>query len=87
MTDVDAQPAALAPVPHSFAGYLRSFGPGIVIVLTLTGLKLLGLPPEVVGIIGAGLLILGPVAWGLVRQSRGLPAFETIHLPNDHRDH
>jgi uncharacterized membrane protein YfcA len=60
---------------------------GIVIVLTLTGLKLLGLPPEVVGIIGAGLLILGPVAWGLVRQSRGLPAFETIHLPNDHRDH
>lgn len=37
MTDVDAQPAALAPVPHSFAGYLRSFGPGIVIVLTWLG--------------------------------------------------
>ena len=43
---------------------------GIVIVLTLTGLKMLGVAPEVVGIIGAGLLILGPVFWGFVRQSR-----------------
>lgn len=51
---------------------------GIVIVLTLTGLKMLGVAPEVVGIIGAGLLILGPVFWGFVRQSRGLPAFESI---------
>jgi uncharacterized membrane protein YfcA len=49
---------------------------GIVIVLTLTGLKMLGMPPELVGIIGAGLLILGPVVWGFVRQTRGLPAFE-----------
>ena len=51
---------------------------GIVIVLSLTGLKMLGVPPEWVGMIGAALLILGPVAWGLVRHSRGLPAFDRM---------
>ena len=61
---------------------------GIVIVLTLTGLAMLGLSPELVGIIGAGLLILGPVIWGFIRQSRGLPPFETIPVPtpSDTRD-
>ncbi|MET0837669.1 MAG: sulfite exporter TauE/SafE family protein [Marmoricola sp.] len=49
---------------------------GIVIVLTLTGLKMLGVPPGWVGIIGAGLLLLGPLAWGFLRQRRGLPAFD-----------
>jgi uncharacterized membrane protein YfcA len=49
---------------------------GIVIVLTLTGLKMLGVPPEIVGLIGAGLLLLGPLAWGFVRQRRGIPAFD-----------
>lgn len=49
---------------------------GIVIVLTLTGLKMLGVPPEWVGIIGGGLLLLGPLAWGAIRQRRGLPAFD-----------
>ena len=49
---------------------------GIVVVLTLTGLTLLGVPPIAVGIIGAGLLLLGPLAWGFVRQTRGLPAFD-----------
>lgn len=49
---------------------------GIVIVLTLTGLKMLGMPPEWVGILGAGLLLLGPLAWGAIRQSRGLPPFD-----------
>ncbi len=49
---------------------------GIVIVLTLTGLKMLGVSPAAVGIIGAGLLLLGPLAWGWVRQHRGLPAFD-----------
>lgn len=49
---------------------------GIVIVLSLTGLKLLGVSPELVGIIGAGLLLLGPLAWGFVRQTRGLPPFD-----------
>jgi uncharacterized protein len=49
---------------------------GIVIVLFLTGLKMLGLPPEWVGIIGAGMLLLGPLAWGFVRQAHGLPNFD-----------
>ena len=49
---------------------------GIVIVLTLTGLTMLGVPAEVVGITGAGLLLLGPLAWGFIRQSRGLPPFD-----------
>jgi hypothetical protein len=51
---------------------------GIVIVLALTGLKMLGVAPEWVGIIGAGMLLLGPLLWGFVRQSRGLPAFDNI---------
>jgi uncharacterized membrane protein YfcA len=51
---------------------------GIVIVLTLTGLTLLEVPPEYVGLIGAALLILGPLAWGGVRRMHGLPPFETI---------
>src|SRR5512139_797235 len=54
---------------------------GIVIVLTLTGLKMLGVPPEVVGIIGAAMLLLGPLIWGFIRQSRGLPAFDSIPVP------
>jgi len=49
---------------------------GIVIVLSLTGLTMLGVDPRVVGIIGAGLLLLGPLVWGFVRQTRGLPAFD-----------
>ncbi len=49
---------------------------GIVIVLSVTGLKMLGVPPEWVGIIGAALLLLGPLAWGFLRQRRGLPAFD-----------
>ena len=48
---------------------------GIVIVLTLTGLKMLGVPPEWVGIIGAGLLLLGPLAWGFIRQTSGSARF------------
>jgi uncharacterized membrane protein YfcA len=51
---------------------------GIVIVLTLTGLTLLEVPPEYVGLIGAALLILGPLAWGGVRRMHGLAPFETI---------
>jgi uncharacterized membrane protein YfcA len=59
---------------------------GIVIVLALTGLKMLGVAPEWVGIIGAGMLLLGPLVWGFVRQTRGLPAFDNIadawHVPH-----
>jgi uncharacterized protein len=56
---------------------------GIVIVLTLTGLTLLGMPPEYVGLIGAALLILGPLAWGAVRQMHGLPPFEMLNAGTD----
>ena len=49
---------------------------GIVIVLTLTGLTLLGVPPQYVGIIGAAMLLLGPLVWGGIRQTRGLPPFD-----------
>jgi len=49
---------------------------GIVIVLTLTGLNMLGVPPRAVGLIGAGMLLLGPLLWGFIRQTRGLPAFD-----------
>ncbi|MBM6402870.1 sulfite exporter TauE/SafE family protein [Phycicoccus sp. CSK15P-2] len=50
---------------------------GIVIVLTLTGLALLGTPPLVVGATGAALLVLGPLAWAMVRRAHGLPAFSS----------
>ena len=50
---------------------------GIVIVLTLTGLGMLGVPPEYVGIIGAGLLILGRSAGA----SRGRPAGSGLRQP------
>jgi uncharacterized membrane protein YfcA len=49
---------------------------GIVIVLFLTGLKMLGVPPHWVGIIGAGMLLLGPLVWGFIRQAHGLPNFD-----------
>jgi uncharacterized membrane protein YfcA len=49
---------------------------GIVIVLSLTGLSMLGVPPEWVGIAGAAMLLLGPLLWGFLRQTRGLPAFD-----------
>jgi uncharacterized membrane protein YfcA len=48
---------------------------GIVIVLTLSGLALLKIDPVVVGMAGGALLILGPVMWGVVRSSVGLPMF------------
>jgi uncharacterized membrane protein YfcA len=56
-------------------GYVKR---GIVIVLTLTGLTLLEVPPEYVGLIGAALLILGPLAWGGVRRMHGLPPFDKL---------
>ena len=48
---------------------------GIVIVLSLTGLKMLGVPPEWVGIIGAGLLLLGPLVVGLPPPASGPARF------------
>src|SRR3954469_1090660 len=49
---------------------------GIVIVLTLTGLNMLGVPPQTVGIIGAAMLLLGRLVWGFIRPPRGRPAFD-----------
>ena len=57
---------------------------GIAIVLTLTGLGLLKVPPVWVGIIGASLAILGPAAWGLVKHAHGRRAF--IHVPIGRRE-
>jgi hypothetical protein len=37
MPDVATERRLAAPVPHSLIEYLRSFGPGIVIVLTWLG--------------------------------------------------
>lgn len=63
---------------------------GIVIVLTLTGLKMLGVPPETIGFLGAGVLLLGPLAWGFIRQRHGLPNFDNDstawRLPDDEND-
>lgn len=56
---------------------------GIAIVLTLTGLAMLGVDPVWVGLIGGGLLILGPVGWGILRSAHGVPAFD--HVPRRRR--
>lgn len=68
-------PLVIGGTPGTFLGAkLASIVPasvvrrGIAIVLTLTGLTMLGVPPVTVGIIGAGLLILGPVIWATVRE-------------------
>jgi uncharacterized protein len=43
---------------------------GIVILLTLTGLALLGVPPVIVGITGIGIVALGPLLWPMLRRRR-----------------
>ncbi|MFC7404640.1 sulfite exporter TauE/SafE family protein [Georgenia alba] len=50
---------------------------GIVLVLTLTGLSLLDVPPVAVGILGAAFLILGPAAWELLKRRINPRAEET----------
>lgn len=57
---------------------------GIVVVLSITGLTLLGVPPVAVGIIAAGLVILGPVGWALLRNRIGVP--EGVDLFAEKRD-
>jgi uncharacterized membrane protein YfcA len=75
-------PLLLGGTPGAFVGArLATWVPasairrGIVIVLTLTGLGLLGVPPRIVGAVGAGLLVLGPLAWAALRRAHGLPTF------------
>ncbi|MGG5260587.1 sulfite exporter TauE/SafE family protein [Phycicoccus avicenniae] len=81
-------PLVLGGTPGTFVGArLAAWVPGsairrgIVIVLTLTGLSLLKVPPMTVGAIGAALLVLGPLAWAVLRRAHGLPAF------TPHRNH
>jgi uncharacterized membrane protein YfcA len=76
-------PLIIGGTPGTFLGArLASVTPqsvtrrGIAIVLTLTGLAMLKVPPVHVSLIGAALLILGPVAWGALRRLHGLPPFE-----------
>lgn len=52
---------------------------GITMVLALTGLSLLKVPPVTVGFIGVGFVLLGPVAWGFLRRQYGLSPFR--HFP------
>jgi hypothetical protein len=75
--------ARLAPkVPQSF---IRR---GIVVVLTMSGVALLGKSgwaplgagksqthPVLVGGVGVALIVLVPLVWGLIRRTEGLPMF------------
>ena len=49
---------------------------GIVIVLTMSGAKMLGADADGLLIIAGAMLLLGPLAWGFIRQTRGIPAFD-----------
>lgn len=51
---------------------------GIVIVLTLTGLGLLGVPPLYVGVAAVALLVLGPLVWAGLRRMHGLQPFDRL---------
>ncbi len=51
---------------------------GIVILLTLTGLGMLGLDPVLVAVVGVAILVLGPLAWAEVRRRHGLPGFARV---------
>ncbi|MEP9382529.1 sulfite exporter TauE/SafE family protein [Nocardioides sp. KR10-350] len=63
---------------------------GIVIVLTMSGAKMLGASSNALLIIAGGMLLLGPLAWGFIRQTRGIPAFDNNlaawRLPEKTRD-
>jgi hypothetical protein len=50
----------------------------IVILLTMTGLAMLGLDPVWMVVVGAGIVVLGPLAWGQARRQHGLPTFERL---------
>ncbi|WP_202619155.1 sulfite exporter TauE/SafE family protein [Ornithinimicrobium cavernae] len=75
-------PLLIGGMPGTYLGaQLASWVPpgvirrGIAIVLTLTGLAMVGVPPVLVGILGAAMVILGPLLWGAVRRAHGRPAF------------
>jgi len=56
---------------------------GIVVLLTVTGVSLLGLHPALVALVGVAILTLGPLIWAVVRRMHGLPAFSRIRLRKD----
>ncbi len=53
---------------------------GIAIVLTLTGLTLLGAPPQWVGAAGVVLAVAGPVGWAGIRRAHGARAFHRLDV-------
>ena len=87
-------PLVLGGMPGTYLGaQLASWVPpgvirrGIAIVLSLTGMALVGVPPVTVGLIGAGMLLLGPVLWGAVRRMHGQPAFYGAVFGGHERSH
>jgi uncharacterized protein len=71
--------------PHVKQSYIRR---GIVIVLTMSGLALLDKAgwaplgagedqthPELIALVGLGMVVVLPFIWGLVRRAEGLPMF------------
>jgi len=59
---------------------------GIVMILSLTGLGMLGVDSTWIGILGAGMVILGPVAWGALRQAHGMAPFDHFGSHDPHGD-
>lgn len=51
---------------------------GIAIVLLLTGLAMLTVPPTWVGVTGIAAVVLGPLAWAATRRMHGRPAFDRL---------
>lgn len=58
---------------------------GLVIVLSMTALKMLGASAMTLGIAGATLLIFGPIAWALLRRWLGLAPDEGLDSPPDQK--
>jgi hypothetical protein len=71
--------------PRVKQSYIRR---GIVVVLTMSGLALLDKSgwaplgsgedqthPELIALVGLGMLVVLPFAWGLIRRAEGLPMF------------
>jgi uncharacterized membrane protein YfcA len=68
---------------------------GLVVVLTMSGLALLDkagwaplgagedqIHPELIALVGLGLLVAVPLVWGLVRRTEGLPMFGRPTVPD-----
>jgi len=53
---------------------------GIVILLTVTGVSLLGLHPALVAATAVAVVVLGPLLWAMVRRAYGLPAFSRVRF-------